>query len=156
MTSCLKFASCCPINVTVNPNKGLIDALDKGDNLKLSEVLKFVDWRGEGVGTFTEDNKLFTYYGVSAVNVNKDNITTNLNNGTLGETLITAVNSNIQINYTSATALGLNDLGTLNYKNNSGELRAEFQIRVPVTITYKWGDLIVDVDITIHPTIGGK
>ena len=145
-----------PINVTVNPNKGLIDALDKGDNLKLSEVLKFVDWRGEGVGTFTEANKLFTYYGVSAVNVNKDNITTNLNNGTLGETLITAVNSNIQINYTSATALGLNDLGTLNYKNNSGELRAEFQIRVPVTITYKWGDLIVDVDITIHPTIGGK
>ena len=46
------------------------------------------------------------------------------------------------------------DFGKLNYKNNGNVLSAEYQISVPVTITYKWGTIKKNVEITVHPTTG--
>ena len=46
-----------------------------------------------------------------------------------------------------------NNLGTIHYTNN-GDVVKKFSVKVPVTITYEWGQIKTDVVINIDRTIG--
>ena len=46
-----------------------------------------------------------------------------------------------------------NNLGTIHYTNN-GDVVKKFSVKVPVTITYEWGQIMTDVVINIDNTIG--
>ena len=68
---------------------------------------------------------------------------------------LTEVAPGIVIDYVAPEEgkLSLTNMGTLTYKNNSGELREEFNISVPVEVSYKWGKVVVPMTITVHKTI---
>ena len=141
-----------PISVDRKDNEGLTDGLDNGDDIELAEFITFSDWRGF---EFTTTNNYFVYYGVEAININVNNITTDLSGSDINTDKLTEVAPGIVITYVApdADALSLNNMGTLTYKNNSGELREEFNISVPVEVTYKWGKVVVPMIITVHETI---
>ena len=42
--------------------------------------------------------------------------------------------------------------GTLTYTNNGGNLGTEFTLLVPVTVTYKWGEVTTIVEVPVKPT----
>ena len=141
-----------PISVLNKENDGLVDATDNGDDIDLDEFIAFEDWRGI---EFTAENDYFDYYDVQKVNIEVDSIRTDLNGNDITKALLTEVAPKIDVTFTApaADALSLTNMGTLTYKNNGGELREEFKIRVPVEVTYKWGKVVVYMDITVHETI---
>ena len=147
-----------PITINKVANDGLIDGLDAGDEIALNKVISFSDWRNFNFNDVTGGYNYYTYYGVDGISVDVDKITTNLNGGTLGVSLLKDKNANIDITFTAPTLVNnyivSTDFGKLNYKNNGNVLSAEYQISVPVTITYKWGTIKKNVEITVHPTTG--
>ena len=116
----------------------------------MDELVDFLDWRD-----LWESPTWVDYYGVTAIAADVDGITTTLNGGTLGQTLLSDVTDAVSFEYkpTGATSnYGGKDFGYLYYGNN-GSVTATFQIRVPLTITYDWGKITTAyVDITVQPT----
>lgn len=144
-----------PINVTSKDNEGLKDAINDGDKLDFSKVLAFTDWRNnkEQNEFSPEGYNYYIYYGVEKIEVDEANITTNLNGGTLGETLLSSKSNKIKITYTPSTEpIDGTHMGILNYKNNGNEV-GSYQIQVPVKVTYKWGVIEVNIVIDVHGTV---
>ncbi|MDO4320245.1 MAG: hypothetical protein Q4C34_06670 [Bacteroidales bacterium] len=154
-----------PITVNVSKPAHLKDAIDNGSTLEVATCLSFIDWRNIA---FTADNKYLDYYGVTGVYVgefkngqlvvaNPNDITgavyTNLNGANFTKTLKEMI-PDIELSYTQAATISLTNVGVLNYKNAGNVLGFEFQIRVPFIVEYKWGYVVVPMDITIDPTIG--
>ena len=82
-----------------------------------------------------------------------------MNGGTLGKTLLSSVSKNIKFSQegvgTEGEYGGVN-FGYLLYENN-GQVTDTFQIRVPLTVTYDWGEIKTSyVDITVLPTKANK
>ena len=76
-----------------------------------------------------------------------------MNGGTLGETLLSSKSNNIEITYTPSTEpIDGTHMGILNYKNNGNEV-GNYQIQVPVKVTYKWGVIEVNIVIDVHGTV---
>lgn len=144
-----------PINVASKDNDGLKDAKNNGDVLDFSKVLAFTDWRNDASqNVFSPTGyNYYDYYNVSKIEVDTKKITTDLNGGTLGETLLSSKSEKIEITYTQATgAISGTNMGTLNYKNNGNEV-GSYMIQVPVKVTYKWGVIEVEIPIEVHGTI---
>lgn len=154
-----------PITVVESQPAHLKDAIDNGSTLEIANCIGFIDWRNIA---FTAANKYLDYYGVTGVYVgefkngqlvvaNPNDITgavyTNLNGANFGKTL-KEVLPDIELSYTQATNISLTNIGVLNYKNAGNVLGYEFKIRVPFIVEYKWGYVVVPMDITIDPTIG--
>ena len=141
-----------PISIDRKDNDGLTDALDNGDEIKLADFITFSDWRGF---EFTTTNNYFVYYGVEAISIDTDAITTDMSGSDITKDKLTEVAPGIVIDYVAPEEgkLSLTNMGTLTYKNNSGELREEFNISVPVEVSYKWGKVVVPMTITVHKTI---
>ena len=78
---------------------------------------------------------------------------TNINGANFKKTLKEML-PDIKLSYTQATAISLTNIGVVNYKNAGNVLGSKFQIRVPFIVEYKWGYVVVPMDITIDPTIG--
>ena len=118
--------------------------------------LTFVDWRGYNfVGTRVPVANYFTYYGVKSIALDIDNAKTNLNNNwndKLGE-----LTSKIKLDFAAPTPaqIAAADFGTITYSNN-GSTVGTFQVKIPATVTYDWGELKTEVVVTIEKTqIGG-
>ena len=154
-----------PITVKVSNPPSLQDGKDNGSTLQIATCLSFIDWRNI---EFTSNNDYLQYYGVTGVYVgefkngklvvaNPDDITgavyTNLNGANFKKTLKEML-PNIKLSYTQSTPISLTDIGVVNYKNAGNVLGSKFQIRVPFIVEYKWGYVVVPMDITIDPTIG--
>lgn len=124
----------------------------------------------------------FKYYGISKFFVDVENVTTTLNNGELGKTKLSEKTNMIflqhctgdithptevpatglDITYTSATAPtwdlvqynGLkNKFGFIRYVNNGNNVSESFMLRIPVKVTYTWGDIETYVDVTVNKTL---
>lgn len=124
----------------------------------------------------------FKYYGISKFFVDVDNVTTTLNNGELGKTKLSEKTNMIflkhctgdiknptdvpatglDITYTSATTPtwdlaqynGLkNKFGFIRYVNNGANVDKSFMLRIPVKVTYTWGDIETYVDVTVNKTL---
>lgn len=154
-----------PITVNVSKAPNLQDGKDNGSTLEIATCLSFIDWRNI---EFTSTNKYLQYYGVKGVYVGEfkngklvvadpDDITgavyTNINGANFNKTLKEML-PDIKLSYTQATAISLTNIGVVNYKNAGNVLGSKFQIRVPFIVEYKWGYVVVPMDITIDPTIG--
>lgn len=139
-----------PLDVTGADAVTFTDAVTGGNKKDMDELVDFLDWRD-----LWESPTWVDYYGVTAIAADVDGITTTLNGGTLGQTLLSDVTDAVSFDYkpTGATSnYGGKDFGYLYYGNN-GSVTATFQIRVPLTITYDWGKITTAyVDITVQPT----
>ncbi len=159
-----------PITVTDKEAPALEDAKDNGSTLEIAKCIGFKDWRNID---FTTTNKYLDYYGVEGVFVGILNpntgkveevkgdgaditeyVTTNLNGGSLDTQKLSSVLPDIRLTYTPASALSLNTIGVINYKNGGNVLGYAFKIRVPFVVKYKWGYVKLNLDITVNPTIG--
>ena len=141
-----------PITIGDKKNDGLKDAENAGDEIALAEVLTFKDWREQAFSP--AGYNYFEYYGVKAITADVTKITTDLNHGTLGKTILKEVYPSVDIEFTAASGdITLDNMGVLNYKNNGAVLGAKFNISVPVTVEYRWGTIKKDVIIVVNPTI---
>ncbi len=138
-----------PLDVTGADAVTFTDAVTGGNRKDMAELVDFEDWRDEWEAAWVG------YYGVTAIAADVDGITTTLNGGTLGQTLLSDVTDAVSFEYyatDATTTYGGKDFGYLYYGNN-GSVTATFQIRVPLTITYDWGKITTAyVDITVQPT----
>lgn len=138
-----------PLDVTGAEAVTFTDAVTGGNKKDMADLVEFLDWRDKWEADWVK------YYGVTAIKADVDGITTTLNGGTLGSTLLSSVTDAVSFDYqaTGASATyGDKDFGYLYYGNN-GSVTAKFQIRVPLTITYDWGEITTAyVDITVQPT----
>ena len=118
--------------------------------------LTFVDWRGYNfVGTRVPTANYFTYYGVKSIALDIPNAKTNLNNNWNDK--LSDLTNKIKLNFNAPTAaqIAAKDFGTITYSNN-GSTVGTFQVKIPATVTYDWGELKTEVVVTIEKTqIGG-
>ena len=118
--------------------------------------LTFVDWRGYNfVGTRVPNTNYFTYYGVKSIALDIPNAKTNLNNNWNDK--LSDLTNKIKLDFNAPTAaqIAAKDFGTITYSNN-GSTVGTFQVKIPATVTYDWGELKTEVVVTIEKTqIGG-
>ncbi|RGN83571.1 hypothetical protein [Segatella copri] len=140
-----------PISITDATAK-FIDGVTTSAPLKLT----FVDWRGYNfVGTRVPSTNYFTYYGVKSIALDIDNAKTNLNNNWNDK--LSELTSKIKLAFVAPTEaeIAAENFGTITYSNN-GSTVGTFQVKIPATVTYDWGELKTEVVVTIEKTqIGG-
>ena len=163
-----------------------VDAYKPEANLSIFDVFEFKDWRGDNGKFVTPDYSnlwYFKYYNVNNFKVDEAGITTTLNGGVLGETLLSSKTKDIQIwhctgeitdpdrvpaatgldityssetmpNWGEAQYNGLKKkFGYLRYVNNGNNVDTAFMLRIPVQVTYEWGVISTYVDVTVEPTL---
>ena len=140
-----------PISITDATAK-FIDGVTTTAKLNLT----FVDWRGYNfVGTRVPNSNYFTYYGVKSIALDIPNAKTNLNNNWNDK--LSDLTNKIKLDFNAPTAaqIAAQDFGTITYSNN-GSTVGTFQVKIPATVTYDWGELKTEVVVTIEKTqIGG-
>ena len=134
-----------PITINKGGDKFLEDGVAGGSKLKMAEILSFIDWRDN---KFTTENGLFTYYKVSAIKINTAAI--KISDGGL----LTTVYPNAKIEFTVIGKLGLDNLGTLTWKNSNGTVIKEMTLIVPVEVEYAWGTITKDIEVKVKKTQG--
>ena len=157
-----------PVTAIMADNATLQDGLDQGSSIEIANFLSFKDWRNYD---FTSTNNYLSYYGIECVVIGildpengnvvvaddediTDYVTTDLNNGKLGETKLSTVYPSVKLTYTPASSISLTSVGKLTYKNNGNVLGSSFKIQVPFVVSYKWGYVKCYLTATIKPTIG--
>lgn len=101
-----------PVNAVAATDKFFVDGADQHkdeSNINVFDAFSFNDWRGEAffkpaVGETPADYSnlwYFKYYHVSAIEVDLKNVTTTLDGGTLGTTLLTAKTKDINLEHWS-------------------------------------------------------
>lgn len=141
-----------PIDVVGADDVTFTDAIDHGNTKDVAELVEFTDWRDQWLEAY------IGYYGVIAITADLDDITTTLNGGTLGKTLLSDVNPKLVFKQTGVGTEGEYGnvmFGQLLYENN-GQVTGTFKVRVPLTVTYDWGEVKTYVDITIENTKANK
>ena len=140
-----------PISITDATAK-FVDGVTTTAQLNLT----FVDWRGYNfVGTRVPNTNYFTYYGVKSIALDIPNAKTNLNNNWNDK--LSDLTNKIKLNFNAPTEaqIAAKDFGTITYSNN-GSTVGTFQVKIPATVTYDWGELKTEVVVTIEKTqIGG-
>ena len=140
-----------PISITDATAK-FVDGVTTTAPLKLT----FVDWRGYNfTGTRVPTANYFIYYGVKSIALDIPNAKTNLNNNWNDK--LSELTSKIKLNFNAPTEaqIAAEDFGTITYSNN-GSTVGTFQVKIPATVTYDWGELKTEVVVTIEKTqIGG-
>ena len=47
------------------------------------------------------------------------------------------------------------DFGIIRF-DNVNNVAHEFKVKIPLIVSYYWGDIVTDVTITVNPTTGGN
>lgn len=144
-----------PINVEGATGIAFTDAKDGSNKVDLYKLVTFTDWRDVWKDEFVKAPA--NGYGVTKITPDVDDITTNMNNGTLGTTLLSSITKDITFKKVAnaGESYGGVRFGQLVYENQ-GHATAEFVVRVPITVTYYWGEVKTYVDITVNATQGNK
>lgn len=144
-----------PINVEGATGIAFTDAKDGSNKVDLYKLVTFTDWRDAWKDEFVKAPA--NGYGVTKITPDVDDITTNMNNGTLGTTLLSSITKDITFKKVAnaGESYGGVQFGQLVYENQ-GHATAEFVVRVPITVTYYWGKVKTYVDITVNATQGNK
>lgn len=145
-----------PVNVEGQAADFFVDGVDFGDDgsiLDLRDVVQLSDWRNY-VGNITTYNfdpnneNYYDYYDVQSYTVD---VTAIKPVGlTVGGEALDTLPSTVEIAQVAATTEY--PYGTLTYRNNGANLATEFSIIVPVTVTYKWGEVVTEVEVLVKPT----
>lgn len=150
-----------PINVTKDESQYFIDGKTFGQPNTYLEVRKTValaDWRN-GVGyvsTFAQYPWYYQYYGVTNITVNTASIMTDLNQAA-GVKVPVGNFPDLLVAY-EPTITGVApaaQYGYLTYRNNGNVIGTDFNLYVPVTITYTWGEIVSEqVVVPVKKTVG--
>ena len=140
-----------PISITDATAK-FIDGVTTTAPLKLT----FVDWRGYNfTGTRVPVANYFTYYGVKSIALDIPNAKTNLNNDWNDKLYDLTKQIKLEFDAPTEAQIAAQNFGTITYSNN-GSTVGTFQVKIPATVTYDWGELKTEVVVTIEKTqIGG-
>jgi len=162
-----------PVNVAAGTGNDFSDSTIQ--EIDLTELAILTDWRkaygsmwtgtSSFINTLIQANSqtwnsktyhtFFEYYDVTSITVDIAGITTTMDGGTLGTT---GINPQLGVENVAPTggivqgpALADVDYGVFRYTNNGSKTQTPFQMRLPVVVTYKWGQVTVDVDVTVTP-----
>ena len=136
-----------PITVT-DGTAEFEDAATNGSTAKVN--FTFTDWREKNFVEDAVNANYFTYYEVTAIKPDLNAILTNMNQKDKSEFVaLTGVTKQVKFDYVPATTIGVNEYGTLIYENN-GNTVSNFEVKIPVDVTYKWGT----IKTWIHATVG--
>ena len=133
--------------MTITENKAA-DIVDRAEETKTSKVtMKFKNWLGEEV-----DYAKYELKGAKALVQNPNvKVTSNFNKG--GDNF-EAIPKGLTISYDGSTfdpATG--DYGTISYlRSESLVVVQDFQVRVPILVNYKWGQIPVTLEFTVKKT----
>lgn len=159
--------------VDIEPVEGSVftDAEENSSIVDLFDLFDYSDWRDIKFINGDDITKawLFAYYGFKSAKADIDNITTTMNGGTLGETLLSSVSTEVKFDqidespmtFTNVTAANYaaiynkvrSSFGKIKYDNNRGNVK-DFKVRIPVDFEYEWGTIRVYVDCDVKNTIG--
>lgn len=151
-----------PVDITKGESPKFVDAAANGSEVIIGKLFGLEDWRDKPLFQKNTAGKydgyidngydnLYTYYGVDSVIVNIDAVETNQ----MGDwKLMKNVNKNLKLVVKDASgsevtlkagkaavniaAVDNLNKATITYYNN-GTTTAEFKLRIPLTIHYKWG-----------------
>lgn len=144
-----------PVNIISATTDPFKDGVTGGETKDIKMV--FTDWRDHNFtdGTVTKGNDYFKYYGIKNITVVTDDATTDLN-GNWNDKLNT-LTKNIKFTWTPANGnkaeqIVANDYGKLTYVNN-GNTVGTFHVHIPVFVTYDWGTLKAEIEVTIEGTV---
>lgn len=122
--------------------------------------LTFKDWRNMGftdVSRVPSGANFFAYYGVSAIALDTDNATTDLNGNAADKLKVVA--PKIKLGYEAPAGNGSqiveDEYGQITYEN-LGNTVGTFHIVIPGTVTYHWGKLPIKVQVTVNGTVSAK
>lgn len=173
-----------PINMKEFENKVTYDAATNWTRIYALDYIKLFDWRGETVGYMWDDQTWFwAYYNVNSITIdtNPDHVLTNMHNGSTFKKLseistavelywedggTTGKNAHpFNFNLTSYNNASSNSalisymnankalFGTILYKDN-GDNVTDFDLIIPVTIGYEWGEFKTSLTLRIERTAG--
>ena len=156
-----------PVDVLAGERDSFTDAVDADEEQAWAyvyDMVKLNDWRDRDFANYLD---YFNYYGVTAIHIDTDKIRTNMNQASgLAEDkwpLLNTVTKEVGFNFENGTGTGaapsasstvavLKDFyGKLYYWNNTTNVQA-FDVLIPVTVSYKWGDITVDLKCTVNRT----
>jgi len=145
-----------PVNVEGQAADSFTDGVDFGADgsiLDLRDVVQLSDWRNY-VGNVTtyyfdpDHENYYDYYDVQSYTVDLTEIKpVGL---TVGGVALTELPSTIVIAQEAESAEY--PYGTLTYRNNGSNLATQFTLKVPVAVTYKWGEVVTEVEVLVKPT----
>ncbi|MBS9767210.1 MAG: hypothetical protein KGV44_06695 [Flavobacteriaceae bacterium] len=135
-----------PINIKGQSGDDLYDANDFGDEgsyVDMLDVVQLSDWRNKAKDTedfsFSKNDNYYSYYGVTGITVDTNNIkVTGLK---VGGVAVEKLPSSIEVKQVSTFNGKTAKFGFLTYRNNGNNLTEPFTMEVPVTVTYKWGEV---------------
>lgn len=173
-----------PINLNPVADKAVVDANTNGNIIYLIDLLNMYDWRGPESGNMEGENKWFwAYYGVKAITVDCDpaHVLTNMHSGsfqalnkvTTEAELYAYKNASDMVKGSKTFSFNLSsynskaqnaallsyidanksEFGAIFYKNN-GDNVTEFDLKIPVTVSYEWGDFETVVTVHVSRTLG--
>ena len=143
-----------PVNIISATTDPFKDGVTGGETKDIKMV--FTDWRDHNFtdASVTKGNDYFKYYGIKEIKVVTADATTDLN-GNWNDKLNT-LTQNIKFTWTPANGntvqIGANDYGKLTYVNN-GNTVGTFHVHIPVFVTYDWGTLKAEIEVTIEGTV---
>ena len=172
-----------PINLE-STAKAAVDAKDNHNYIYAKDFLQFYDWRGETEGyAWGNHTWYWGYYNVHKVtiDVTPSNVETNL--GNKGWRKLSEVSPNELELYTVNAGVPVKGVGTFTFDlrpwgsdkqnsnlendmvsnpekygyifyTNNGDNVEDFDLKIPVTVTYEWGDFKTIVTIHVSRTLG--
>ncbi len=142
-----------PINADGVSGENFVDAVkfgEKGSYMTVAELVNLKDWRGE---EFAEMDNLYGYYGVEMITVDVANIKTNLNGPIVPLSDFPSLRVLVEPTVPGVTEPA--EFGYLTYRNNGVVIGNDFELYVPVTVTYYWGTIqSTIVTVPVQKTIG--
>lgn len=144
-----------PVNIISATTDPFKDGVTEGETKAIKMV--FTDWRDHNFtdASVTKGHDYFKYYGIKNIKVVTDDATTDFN-GNWNDKLNT-LTKNIKFTWTPANGnaagqIEANDYGKLTYVNN-GNTVGTFHVHIPVFVTYDWGTLKAEIEVTIEGTV---
>lgn len=168
-----------PLTLKPGQNPKFTPATAGGSRAALASLFNLVDWRLKDVVTYNAaaktmsavlDNKinLYTFYKVKQIIVDKHAIT--FNNGGKWEPITANKNDNLDIvadgddtsfltESGSTVTIDVTDIANLNkvefvYTSNAQGVTSQYDLKIPVTLVYSWGNLSQEMPATVNVTMG--
>ena len=139
-----------PVNIASKAADNFVDGVDVGEAgsyIRLEDLIDPSDWRGRAFSKYTN---YWDFYGPFSVTFDKANAECNLNGS------FAPVPANIELDMAGRGTMGnkTSKYGFITYKNNGTTVNKRFIIRVKVTVTYGWGDILTDwINVDVASTI---
>jgi predicted nucleic acid-binding Zn-ribbon protein len=143
-----------PVSATEQSAKSFTDGVNYGEAgsyISVDSLVSLKDWRNY---TFVQYPWFNQYYGITSITVNTGAIKTDIG----GLSTPVAISNYPELQITSAASPFYGNTSTsgfLTYRNTGSVLGVQFNLYVPVTITYKWGTINSTViTVPVKKTVG--